>query len=146
MISAWELAVLLKPTLNAVGSADNPPVAFQAEGPTLTPDINRSVDVSTLQLQPWEEAEESFDRGDALNATRVVNVICQKPLDDGGELNCFKWLNGVKEAFRELVLEDANGGEWRWTGNETVSLYDSDAAKQKRQFLSIFRATFQNFG
>lgn len=145
MTSAWEIAALLKPTLNAVGSASGTPVAFKAEGPTLAPDINRSVADSTLQLQPWEEAEESLDRGDMLNATRVVNVICQKPLDNGGEENCFQWLNEVKEAFRELIL-DATDGEWRWTGNETVSLFDSDAAKTKRQFLSVFRATFQNFG
>lgn len=140
MTSSWELAVLLKPVLDAVGSASGTPVAFAVEGPILVPDINRSVDSSTLQLQPWSEAEEPFDRGDAQNCERVINVICQKPLDDGGELKCFQWLNEVKAAFGELELDD-----WRWVGNETVSLFDSDAAKLKRQFLSVFRATFRNF-
>jgi hypothetical protein len=144
MTSAWELAVLLKPTLNAVGSAANPPVAFQVEGPTLAPDINRSVDASTLQLQPWSEAETSLDRGDMQGAERVINVICQKPLDNGGEENCFQWLNAVKAAFPELSLAGPDGN-WRWTGNETVTLFDTDAAKDKMQFLSVFRATFQNF-
>jgi hypothetical protein len=144
MTSAWELAALLKSTLNAVGGEAGAAVAFKVEGPTLVPDIVRAVADATLQLQPWSEEEVSLDRGDMQSAERVINVICQKPLDDGGELNCFQWLNEVKAAFGELSLE-ADGGVWRWIGNETITLFDTDAAKEKMQFLSQFRATFQNF-
>ena len=141
MISAWELAELLKPELDAVGAASGAAIAFRVEGPTVAPDMDRSVDGSTLQLQPWEETEETFDRGDAQRAERAINVICQRPLDNGGEKKCFQWLNEVKASFAELELDG-----WRWVGNETVTLYDSDAAQGKMQFLSLFRARFRNFG
>lgn len=144
MTSAWELAALLKPVLNEVGSAVGAPVAFAVEGPTLVPNIDRSVASGTLQLQPWSEAETPLDRGDMQGCERVLNVICQKPIDEGGEENCFQWLNAVKAVFGELSLS-ADDGDWRWTGNETITLYDTDAAKSKMQFLSQFRATFQNF-
>ena len=144
MISAWELAEGLKTLLDAEGSDPDALVAFEVVGPTLTPVLNRAVDISTLHLQPWSEEEEALDRGDMLAGTRSINVILQSPLENLTEEQCCKWMTAVKEMFREMEI-DTSDGSWRWRRNESVTLYDTDAVKEKQQFLAIFRATFYNF-
>lgn len=144
MTSSWELAELLTATLSTLGGSGDTAIAFTADGPTLTPSMDRKVAGATLQIQPWGEAEEASDRGDMLAGERTINVVLQAPLDSLAESTCLQWLNEVKEGFRELSLV-ADDGDWRWRRNETVTLYDSDAAKQRRQYISIFRATFYNY-
>lgn len=144
MTSAWDLAVALKPTIDAVGASDDAIVGFAVEGPTLNPVIDRASSDATVQMQPWSETEETQDRGDMLAGEREINFILQCPMENAGAGTCMLWLNQVKEAFRELELELPDG-TWKWRGNETLTLFDSDAAKDMLQFISQFRATFYNF-
>jgi hypothetical protein len=144
MKSAWQVAEALAVPLDALGASASAVVAFKTEGPLLVPSIDRSVADATLQIQPWSEAEEALDRGDMQAGERVINVILQAPLEGLSEQKAMQWLNQVKDEFGELSLT-VGTEEWRWRRNETVTLYDTDAASTKHQFLSIFRATFFNY-
>ncbi len=117
-------------------------IAFAPENPPLFPIMDRGVAGPSVQVQPWAEDETATDRGDMLAAARTVNVIVSCPIEgDRTRAECLTWLNEIKEGFREFEI----AGGWRWQKNETVTLYDSDALKEKSQFLSLFRATFYNF-
>jgi hypothetical protein len=106
---------------------------------------SRKAGTPTLQVQPWEEQEEPIDNADGLDAKRTVNVCLQCPLDEPYTIEqCRAWLKHLKASCPELTLELGEGEQWQWTGNETVVLLDSDAIERK-QYISIFRPTFQNF-
>lgn len=142
MKSAWDVADALVDHL----ADESFSIACDVEGPVLVPKLERVTDSATLQVQPWSEEESPADRGDMQNQRRTVNVILQRPIQDGAsEEDCLAWLNEVKASFGELTLDLGTGEQWRWGGSETVSLFDTDAAKEKSQFVSVFRATFYNF-
>ena len=137
MTSADDIADGVVAMLNALETS----IAFQAVNPPNVPEIDREVNDATVQVYPFEETEEPTDRGDMVKATRVVSVIVQAPLKtDRARKDCIAWLNELKAAFTEQTISG-----YRWGGNTTDSLYDFDAMAQKRQFLSVFKATFFSF-
>lgn len=141
MTTAYEIAGEVATLLNATACS----VTFKAAR-TLMPELERTDKTATVQVQPWSESEEPADRGDMQNQRREVNVIVQTPLEEGlDEELAMTWLGELKAAFNETRLDLGAGDVWRWDGNETVSLFDTDALKNKRQFLSVFRASFFNF-
>lgn len=92
------------------------------------------------QVYPYEETEETIDRGDGYLATRTVQMVLNGPLtEDMTRKKYLAWLNEIKETFRELVVSTS----WRFASCETVSLYDFEAIK-RNQFLSLLRITFRN--
>lgn len=142
MDSAEVIAEGLKDILNALSTT----VAFNAVVPEGVPIVDRAVADATIQVYPYEETEEDFDRGDAFAATRTVQVIVQAPLT--GSLTrktCLAWLNELKEGFREETIAGTTD-TWRFDRSETVSLYDFEAFKEKQQFLSLLKVRFYTFG
>jgi hypothetical protein len=142
MTGADEIADLLVEVLNGLATS----IAFEAINPAEIPVTDRENSPPQVQVYAYEENEEPADRGDMLRAERAVNVIVSAPMVEGRtKADCLAWLSEIKEGFRELTLTAADGSTWRWSGNQTITLYDFDAIKEKRQFVSLLRAGFYSF-
>lgn len=148
MDSAEQVAEGIVTLLNANGNALS--IAFNAELALEEVEIARVGAGASVHVYPYDETEEALDRGDMVEATRTVSVVVQSPLHDAISRGaCLIWLNEIKSLFREHEIEtvdEEDDGSWRWQNNETVTLYDFDVMKEKRQFLSIFNAVFFHFG
>lgn len=145
MDSAEDIAEALVTHLNASG--DTTSIVFSAEVPEDTIEIERDKATASVYVYPYEETEESRDRADMVEAVRTVQIVVQAPLTATVKRKgCLKWLNEIKALFAELTLNVTGGGEWIWRNNISVSLYDFDAMKTKKQFLSTFNAEFAFYG
>ena len=116
-------------------------ISYLAVKPADVATVQTETAAWTLFLFPYAEREEPFDRGDACRFEYDLNVVINGPI--AGQLTRAKGLELVrflKDALHELELDG-----FRWEGTETVSLYDADAQKTKKQFLHLFRPTFFNF-
>jgi hypothetical protein len=118
------------------------PIEYLASVPAETPTTVKETTDWQVLVVPFSESEESFDAGDTCREERVVSVIVTGPIrgtttrDKGSELCKF-----LRDNLRETSFDG-----FRWAGNDTVSLYDTDALKTLNQFASLFQATFYSFG
>jgi len=59
-------------------------------------------------------------------------------------LQVSKWIRqSLKQT--EFVLEGDDEPEFAWDSNEVETLWDTTAAKERNQFLSLFNATYYTF-
>lgn len=138
MKSANDIADDVVVVLNAIV---DPTFAFTAVNPGEGVDIYREDGGNRVQVLAYDETEESIDRGYTVNATRTVSVLVAKPFDDATLGQCLTWLNEIKAALVGVTLDDG----WLWDNNETTTLYDLEAAQQRRHFVSLFRVRFRTY-
>lgn len=135
-MNADQIADEVVDVLNAIV---DPVYAFTAENPPDGPEWEREGGGAYVSVYPFAERETPFDRGDAVQSERDVNVLIVKTLDDGEtRADCLAWVNQLKDALRETSFDG-----FRWAGNETLVLYDVDVWNQQRTFVSLFRATYR---
>jgi hypothetical protein len=120
----------------------DPAIAFTATNPPEVVDVESERADWAVFVQPFAESEEPQDRGDMSREELQVNVIVHGPLSATlTRAVALTFMKSLRDALRETEFEG-----YRWDGNETVSLFDFDALKTKKQFLSLFRATYFHFG
>lgn len=135
-MTADEIADEVVDVLNTIAS---PTFAFVATNPPNGPDVERESAGTTVHVYPYSESETPQDRGDMVVADREVNVLLTRTLDaNETRADCLAWLAELKDALRQTKF-----GGFVWRGNETLTLYDFDAWTQRRQFISLFRATYR---
>ena len=115
----------------------DPIVAFQAIKPETVAEAQKERADYGVYVLPYEESETPLDRGDTCNEQRVVSVVVNGPLKTVTRSTAMQFCEQLRRALRETTF---NG--YRWSGNETVSIFDANALKEKDQFLSLFRATY----
>lgn len=112
-------------------------VEVDAVNPPEVPQIDVETARKSIQVYPFEEADE-FNDGDSSTRRLTVAVLVHTPVSSAFKrADGIAWVGQLRQA-----LEGAEIGDYLWQENETVSLWDFDALKDKRQFQSLFRATF----
>lgn len=138
-MTADDLADLVVVELNAIA---NPPIKFTAVKPDDFGTIDKETSSFTVFVIPFSESEEAFDRGDACREELVVSVVVNGPVKAPlTRAEASEFVRLLRSTLRETILDEV-----RWSSNETVSLYDFEAMKTKKQFLSLFQATYYRFG
>ncbi len=120
---------------------DEPVINFAAENPPETADVETERGEYLVYAIPYDESETPQDQADMCERLRTVSVAVTGPID---ETHTRKLAMQLVEQLR-LSLQETEIGRYHWDGNETVGLWDSEALKTKRQFLSLFRATYRDF-
>lgn len=149
-ISSDQLADLLVPHFSELDMEElgdelelELPIEFDVENPDHEILINVEATDWTVQIWPFGESETSIDRGDACREELLVDVYVHGPLNEvitrqhGVDL-----VRALRYSLRGTEFEG-----FRWEKNETVNgVFDAGLLKSATLFVSMFRATFFNFG
>jgi len=152
-VSADDLADYLVQLFNGL---DGLPVKFKAENPEVV-EIAAEQGDWVVKCIAFAESEDAEDRGDMCREELQVDVYVHGPLSETfKKKQAVRLVRKLRRALRltefEFKHEEPEGDEdatttFRWDRNETVNgLFDLDALTTKNQFLSMFRATYFNFG
>jgi len=117
----------------------DPLIAFQAIKPEVAEADKECSDFAVFVI-PFGESEAAFDRGDTSREERVVSVVVNGPIGQVTKSIALAFCESLRRSLRETEFDGL-----RWSGNETVSVYDFDALNTKSQFLHLFRATYFTF-
>ncbi len=119
-----------------------PLVAFDVEKPADVGVVDGEHETCQVFCVAKDEREEPVgDRGYTCKRVRVVSVAVNGRLDDERTLG--KYLQ-LAEQLRTL-LEGTEFGRYLWDGNETIVLWDAEAVRTRKRFLSLFEATYYEF-
>lgn len=134
-MTAEDLADQLAAFLSAL---DDPPIAFAAENPTEPASVEAERGEFHVFVVAYAENEEPVDQyGETVREELVVSVLVNGPLLLINRHTAIAFVKFLRESLRGTEFD-----RYRWSGTETVTLYDFDAQKTKNQFLSLFRATY----
>ncbi len=139
--------------VNLFNTASSLPFAVKAENPEVV-EIAATQEEWVIKCIAFAESEDSEDRGDMCREELQVDVYVHGPITDTiKKKQAIQLVRTLRRLLREtefaFVDEDdaAETATYRWDRNETVNgLFDVDALNTKKQFLSMFRATYFNFG
>jgi hypothetical protein len=133
-----QLADLVVAELNAI---DDPPIAFQAVNPPEVPDPQAERNNFQVFVLPFDESESPINlSNDTCREERRVSIFVHGPIGSVTRAKAIEFCEVLRSSLKGTRL-----GDYLWDGNETVSLFDADALKNKNQFLSLFRATYYTF-
>lgn len=140
MITSEEIADGVVAVLNAI---EEKLIAFEANNPPVVPDYEKErAPGFRVHVVPFAEDDEALDHSDAANETLKVNVILQGPITQ--QLTRKLYLQAQKQM--RIALREVDVADYAWQGNETASLFDADALRDRDEFLSVFRPTYYGIG
>lgn len=137
-MTADEIADAMVATFQAI---DEPLIGAAVENPPETTDVEAELGGWFVYVIPYDETEAPQDNADMCERLRIVSVAINGPID----ATTNRKLAGRFVEQLRASLEESEFGRYQWDGNETIVLWDFEALKDKRQFLSLFRATYRDF-
>ena len=134
-MTADELADLVVALLN---DAPDKPIEYTAVKPAEVGEIDAERDDCGIYVVAEEESEEPIGDNDGTSKrTRSVAIVVNGPVRDRPLGDYLKLSEFARRCFEGTQFD-----RMFWQGNDVVSTYDRDALKNRRRFLSLCVATY----
>jgi hypothetical protein len=137
-MNADQLADFVVDTFNDIS---DPVIVFQAVNPESIAEAEKEHTDFQVFVVPFGETETRINRGDVCEERRTVSVVINGPIGQVTRATALQLLDQLKRSLRRTSFDG-----YRWASNETVSYWNPDALKEKRQFYSVFRAEYVGLG
>lgn len=130
-----------------VGQLPDKPINFAVKAVDTLAEATAEKSNWNLFFVPYDEREEAIDGADHCREEVKVRGVLNGPLKSASRklgLKASKWIRqSLKET--EFQLEGDDEPSFAWDANEVETLWDTAAAKEHQQFLSLFNATYYTF-
>lgn len=130
-----------------VGQLADKPINFSVKAVSTIAEATAEKSDWTLFFVPFDESEEAIDGADHCREDLKVRGVLNGPLKQITRkrgLEASKW---IRQSLKQtgFQLEGDDEPVFDWDTNEVETLWDTAAAKERNQFLSLFNATYYAF-